>query len=69
MSLKSDKLMSTDEWMKLTQDDCEAFRSKLVANISRSGEVQSVAANTTIEVPSAYDFRKDQKLDISVYAS
>ena len=47
VSLKSDKLMYTDEWMKLTQDDYEDFRSKQAANISRSGERKLVAANKT----------------------
>ena len=47
--LKPDKLMTTDECMKITQDDYEAFQYKQAANISISGEVKSVAPNKTTE--------------------
>ena len=56
VSLKSDKLMSTYYWMKLTQDDYEAFRSKKAANFSISGEGQSTAENKTVEEPISSDF-------------
>ena len=39
VSLKSDKLMSTDEWMKLTQDDYEAFQSKKAEILTDKGRV------------------------------
>ena len=56
VSLKSDKVMSTDEWMKIMQDDYEAFQSKWADTIDRSGEGQSRAVNKTTEVPSTSYF-------------
>ena len=55
--------------MKLTRDDYEAFLSKQVENISRSGEGQLVASNKTAEGPSASGFQKEHKQDIYSYAS
>ena len=69
MSLKPDKLMSADEWMKLTQDGDEDLQHKQAADIAISEEGQSVAVNITTDGPSASDFRKGHKQDISVYAS
>ena len=67
--MKSDKLMSTGEFMKLTQDGYEAFRSKQAADTVRSGKGQLVAANKTIEGPSTFYFRNVHNQDILEYAS
>ena len=69
VSLKSDKIMSTDEWMKQTKDDYEFIQSKTVTNIYRSVEGQLVAANKTTQIPIASDFKKVHKRYILKYAS
>ena len=69
VSLKSYKIMSNDEWMKQTQYDYEAIRSKQVTNIAISGEGQLVAVNKTTYGPSASYYWKGHNWDMSAYAS
>ncbi len=67
VSQQADKHLAIDDWMKLTDDTYEVFRSTVAANIARVGSGKTTPEAAAVTSNQVLDFQRGHKRNVSAY--
>ena len=67
VSIKASKLVTTDDWMQLTEEEFDLFVDTVAANMARSSIKSDPDATSTVTVKQVNDFQRGHKRDLTVY--
>ena len=67
VSQQADKHIAIEDWMKLTDDTYEAFRSTVAANLARGGSSKTTPEAAAVTSNQVLDFQRGHKRNVAAY--
>eukprot|EP00957_Ditylum_brightwellii_P172863 13159698-Ditylum_brightwellii.AAC.1 len=65
VSLRASKLVTTEDWLKLTEDKFDVFVGTIAANMAKTVVKMDLGGASTVTVKQVNDFQREHRRDLT----